>query len=259
PRITWDRDHDRLTPRRGARLLALVNGGTIPDRGTYSVYLGEDGPRVGELDEEMVNETVAGQVITLGATSWRVERITRDRVIVIPAPGETGKLPLWRGEGPGRPMALAHALGAFTREPAARPSEEAKRWLLAEYPLDEFAAENLVRFVDEQKQATGAVPNDREIVVECFRDEMGDWRVCVLTPFGARIHAPWALVLEAKLSSQFGFDVQTMWTDDGIVPRFADADEKPDAATLIPSPDEVKDLLIERLGASALFGGQFGE
>ena len=140
-----------------------------------------------------------------------------------------------------------------------RSSEAAQRWLLAEYPVDDFAAENLVRYVAEQKQATGTVPNDREIVVERFRDELGDWRVCVLTPFGARVHAPWALVLEAKLSSEFGFDVQTMWTDDGIVLRFADADATPDAATLIPSPDEVEDLLVERLGSSALFAGQFRE
>ncbi len=259
PRVTWDRETDRLSPRRGARLLALVNGGTIPDRGTYGVYLGEEGPRVGELDEEMVNETVAGQVFTLGASSWRVARITRDRVIVAPAPGETGKLPFWRGEGPGRPIELGFALGAFSREIAARSVEDARRWLLDEFPVDENAAANLVRYVDEQKHATGTVPSDREITVERFRDEMGDWRVCVLTPFGSRVHAPWALVLEARLSATFGFDVQTMWTDDGIVLRFADADEAPDAAVLLPSPDEVEDLLVDRLGASALFAGQFRE
>ena len=261
PRIVWDRASDELSARRGAKMLALVNGGTIPDRGTYGVYLGDDGPRLGELDEEMVNETVPGQVFTLGASSWRIERVTRDRVVVVPAPGEAGKLPFWRGEGPGRPLELGRALGAFVREMSTLTREVALARLRSDYRLDELAATNLLAYLDEQRAATGVLPTDRAITIERFRDELGDWRVCILTPFGARVHAPWAIALEAGLGSRgnSGFEVQTMWSDDGIVLRFADADELPDAHALIPDPDEIDDLLVEQLGGSALFAAQFRE
>jgi len=259
PRIVWDRENDGLTPRRGSKMLSLVNGGTIPDKGMYTVHLGEDGPRLGELDEEMVAETVAGQVFTLGASSWRVERVTRDRVIVTPAPGESGKLPFWRGEGPGRPIELGRALGAFVREIDALTREEANARLIEVYGLDELAAGNLLDYIAEQRSLTGALPTDRAVTIERFRDELGDWRVCILTPFGARVHAPWAIALEARLGAETGFEIQTMWSDDGIVLRFADSDELPDSQTLIPDPDEIEDLLVEQLGASALFAAQFRE
>ncbi len=259
PRLVWDRATDVLSARRGAKMLALVNGGTIPDRGMYAVYLGEDGPRLGELDEEMVNETVAGQIFTLGASSWRVERVTRDRVIVSHAPGESGKLPFWRGDGPGRPIELGRALGSFVREIDALPREQAMSRLVDDYGLDELAAVNLLDYVGEQRAATGTLPTDRALTIERFRDEMGDWRVCILTPFGARVHAPWAIALEARLGAATGFEIQTMWSDDGIVLRFADTDELPDADMLIPDPDEIEDLLVEQLGATALFAAQFRE
>ncbi|HWN70591.1 MAG TPA: DEAD/DEAH box helicase, partial [Haliangium sp.] len=208
PRIIWDRETDVLTPRRGAKTISLISGGTIPDRGTYGVYLGEDGPRVGELDEEMVHETTPGQTFTLGATTWRVERITRDRVLVTPAPGEAGKLPFWRGDGPGRPIELGRAIGGFVRELAAMEPERALAHLAERHRLDPLAARNLLAYIEEQRAATGTLPTDRSITIERFRDELGDWRVCILSPFGARVHAPWALALQARLGQSAGFPVQ---------------------------------------------------
>jgi ATP-dependent Lhr-like helicase len=262
PRLVWDRDADRLTARRGAKSIAAVSGGTIPDRGLYGVHLGADGPRLGELDEEMVHETRPGQTFTLGASTWRVEQITRDRVLVSPAPGEPGKLPFWHGDRPGRPIELGRAVGGFVREleAVAREGDEAaEAWLRARCPLDELAAINLLSYVREQQEATGTLPTDRAITVEQFRDELGDWRVCILSPFGARVHAPWALALERSLSAGAGFEVQTLYSDDGIVLRFADAEELPGLDQLLPDPDEIEDLLVEQLASSALFAAQFRE
>jgi len=179
PRLIWDRQADTLAPRRGARMLAILSGGTIPDRGLYAVHIAGDGPRVGELDEEMVHETQPGSVITLGASSWRVQEITRDRVFVTPAPGEVGTMPFWRGEGPGRPIELGRAMGAFLRELHAH--RDGQGWLEREHHLDPLAAENLLRYVREQHGATGALPTDKAITIERFRDELGDWRICILT------------------------------------------------------------------------------
>ncbi len=259
PRLVWDRDADRVEGRRGSAKLALLSGGTIPDRGQYAVHLGPDGPRIGELDEEMVYESRAGQTLTLGASTWRVAEITRDRVVVTPAPGEVGRLPFWRGEGPGRPVELGRALGAFVRDVAGRPDSEAEDLLRKEYRLDRWAARNLIAHLAEQREATGTLPSDRAITVERFRDELGDWRVCILSPFGARIHAPWALALEARLGDRAGFEVQALCSDDGIVLRFADAESAPGAELLIPEPEELEDLLLEQLGRSALFASQFRE
>ena len=259
PRLSWDRARDVLLPRRGTPMLSRLNAGTIPDRGTFAVHLGADGPRVGELDEEMVYESREGDTFLLGASTWRVEDITRDRVVVSPAPGEPGRLPFWKGDGPGRPKELGRALGAFTRELGALDRESAERYLAAELPLDERAAANLAAYVDEQKQATGTLPTDRALTVERFRDELGDWRVCILSPFGSRVHAPWAMALSRELSRRAGFEVQVMYTDDGIVLRFADADEAPPLEALFPSPDEIDDLVIEELGETSLFAALFRE
>jgi ATP-dependent Lhr-like helicase len=259
PRLTWDRDSDVLSARRGARTLAAVSGGTIPDRGLYGVYLGEEGPRVGELDEEMVHETQPGHVVTLGASSWRVEQITRDRVIVTPAPGEVGRMPFWRGDGPGRPIELGRALGAFSRQLGELGADEARARLERDYQLDPFAAENLLAYLREQREATGTVPTDRAITVERFRDELGDWRICILTPFGALVHAPWALAVQAGLSAETGFDVQAMWSDDGICLRLSDSDESFEQVELFPDPDEVEQLVVDQLGHSALFASHFRE
>ncbi len=269
PRLIWDRERDALEPRRGTSKIALLSGGTIPDRGLYAVHLGPDGPRIGELDEEMVHETRAGEVVTLGASSWRVTEITRDRVIVTAAPGEVGRLPFWRGEGPGRPVELGRALGRFVRELAERCQGSGKdlhahradgeAWLMADYDLDPFAARNLADYLIEQHEATGCLPTDRAITIERFRDELGDWRVCILSPFGARLHAPWALALEAQLSSEKGYEVQALWSDDGIVLRFADADEVPGTDTFLPDPEDIEDRVVAQLERSALFAGQFRE
>jgi len=270
PRLLWDREADRLEARCGAGRLALVSGGTIPDRGLYAVHLGPDGPRIGELDEEMVHETRPGQTVTLGASTWRVVEITRDRVVVAPAPGEPGRLPFWRGEGPGRPVELGSAVGRFVRELAeralgagagdrsgARPDAEA--WLRERYRLDAFAARNLVDYLQEQHDATGCLPTDRAITLERFRDELGDWRVCILSPFGARVHAPWALAIESQLSTAVGWEVQALWSDDGIVLRLADAEALPERDVLVPDPEEVTDRVVEQLAHSPLFAGQFRE
>ena len=257
PRVTWDRDSDQLTARKGARTLAMVNGGTIPDRGLYRVIMGHGGPRVGELDEEMVHEVRAGQNFLLGATTWRIEEITRDTVYVSAAPGEPGRMPFWRGDGPGRPIEVGQAIGAFLRSMDGRA--DATEVLQSDYGLDRLAAGNLVRYIEEQKQATSTLPTDRAITIERFRDEIGDWRVCILSSFGSRVHAPWALALEAKLGAQVGFEVQALWTDDGIVLRFADVDELPELPDLALDPEEVQDLLVEQVGHSAMFGAQFRE
>ena len=259
PLLSWDRQTDRLSPRRGAAMTVRMNAGTIPDRGNYAVFLGSEGPRLGELDEEMVFETRAGENILLGASTWRVEEITRDRVIVSPAPGEPGKLPFWRGEGPGRPIELGRALGAFVRELGDLPRDSAVDWLLANTPLGPFAARNLAGYIAEQREHTGTLPTDRAITVERFRDELGDWRVCILSPFGARVHAPWAMALQHTLSVGSGFEVQAMYTDDGIVLRFADTEDLPALTALLPDPDEVEELVTEQLGHTALFAGLFRE
>ena len=259
PLLAWDRSNDVLTPRRGAAMTVRMNAGTIPDRGQYAVRLGADGPRLGELDEEMVFETRPGENILLGATSWHVEEITRDAVIVSPAPGEPGKLPFWRGDGPGRPIELGRAIGAFLREMGAQGREAAVDWLMAQAPLDRYAAENLVRYAFEQREHTGSLPTDRRITIERFRDELGDWRVCLLTTFGARVHAPLAMALQHRLAGEGGLEVQVMYTDDGIVLRFADAEELPDLAGLLPEPEELDELVTAQLADTALFAGLFRE
>jgi ATP-dependent Lhr-like helicase len=264
PRIVWNRDTDTLAARKGSKALAATSGGTIPDRGLFGVHLGPDGPRVGELDEEMVHESLPGQTFMLGASTWRIEEITRDRVIVSPAPGEPGRLPFWHGEGPGRPVELGRAVGAFTRELGGLDTTAAEARLEADWGLDHLAARNLSRYLEEQREATGTLPTDRAITIERFKDELGDLRVCILSPFGARVHAPWALALEARLSVASGFEVQTMWTDDGIVLRFVETegglgDGGPDLDTLLPDPDQVESLVVEQLGNSSLFAAQFRE
>ena len=258
-RVTWDRDTDVLSTRRGSKQVAVFNAGTIPDRGTYSVHMGEGGPRLGELDEEMVHESAAGQNIMLGASTWRIEQITRDRVMVSPAPGETGKLPFWRGDGPGRPAALGRAMGAFAAEVSRKDADEARAWLQENHGLDAYAAQNLVAYVHEQREVTGTLPTDRRITVERFRDELGDWRVCILSPLGARVHAPWALAIQAQLESHFGFEVQAMWSDDGIVLRLVEVEDVPEVELLLPDPDEVEEQVVEQLAHSAMFAGQFRE
>lgn len=259
PLLAWDRTGDELRPRRGAAMVTRMNAGTIPDRGNYTVTLGPEGGRLGELDEEMVFETQAGENILLGATTWRVEEITRDRVIVSPAPGEPGKLPFWRGDGPGRPIELGRALGEFVAEAGGMPRKRAVAWLQKHAALDTRAADNLVDYLHEQRQHTGSLPTDRSITIERFRDELGDWRICILSPFGARVHAPWAMALQHELSSRSGFDVQLMYTDDGIVLRFADIDELPDVDTLLPDPDELEEKVTEQLAHTAMFAGLFRE
>jgi ATP-dependent Lhr-like helicase len=259
PRLTWDRATDRLTPRRDARLVSILSGGTIADRGLYAVHLGPQGPRIGELDEEMVYESRVGETFLLGASTWRIAEITRDRVIVTPAPGEPGKMPFWRGEGPGRPLELGRALGAFVRELGDRKQREAETWLTQTTPVERRAARNLWRYVADQREATGTIPTDREITIERFRDELGDFRVCILSPFGARVHAPWALALESRLGTSAGFEVQTIWSDDGIVLRFAGLDDPPELRTLVPDPEEIEDLVLAQLTRSALFATHFRE
>lgn len=259
PLLSWDRTTDVLSPRRGAVLVTRMNAGTIPDRGAFGVHLGEDGPRVGELDEEMVFEMRNGDNITLGASTWKVESITRDRVIVSPAPGESGRLPFWRGDGPGRTVELGEAIGAFLRKLSRFGEARTKKWLLEHTTLDDYAAQNLAAYISEQRSDTGALPTDRAITVERFRDELGDWRICILTPFGARIHAPWSMALQRVLSEQNGFEIQVMYTDDGIVLRFADTEELPDIDLLLPDPETVDELVTEQLAGTSLFAGLFRE
>ena len=254
PRIVWDRVEDTVRARRGALQLAVTNAGTIPDRGLYGVHL-PDGRRVGELDEEMVYEARPGQTFLLGASTWRIEEITRDRVIVTPAPGAPGAIPFWKGEGIGRPKELGRAIGEFSREAVDREPAE----LAAEYDLDERAALNLSTYLREQRDATRVVPSDRTIVVERFRDEIGDWRLCVLSPFGGRVHAAWALALSARIRDDFGLESDAIWSDDGIIVHLPDADEAPSADLVMVEPDALEELVVRELSGSALFGARFRE
>jgi ATP-dependent Lhr-like helicase len=259
PRLIWDRVTGVLRSRPGAQRLAVTNGGTIPDRGLFGVFLvGEKSSRVGELDEEMVYESRVGDVFVLGASSWRIEDITPDRVLVSPAPGRPGKLPFWHGDTAGRPAELGRALGAFSRELTALPAEEARDRVRAA-GLDEWAAGNLVAYLAEQREATGYVPDDRTLVVERFRDELGDWRLIVHSPFGARVHAPWALAISARLRERYGMDAQAMHADDGIVLRIPDTDEPPSADLALFDPDDLERMVVDELGASALFAARFRE
>ncbi|HXH96774.1 MAG TPA: DEAD/DEAH box helicase, partial [Gaiellaceae bacterium] len=257
PRIVWDRTAGVIRGRPGARRLAVTNAGTIPDRGLFGVFIADGGGRVGELDEEMVYEARAGQVIMLGASSWRIEEITRDRVLVSPAPGVPGAVPFWKGEGIGRPYELGEAIGRFSRELLAFDDERALQRLAPD--LDLRAARNLVAFLREQERSTGAVPSDRTVVVERFRDEIGDWRVCILTPFGARVHAPWAMAVGARLRESLGVEVQSIWSDDGIAFHLPDADTPPPTDLLTLDPDELEELVVGELGQTALFGARFRE
>ena len=259
PRIIWDRTGGTIRPREGARRLAVTNAGTIPDRGLFGVFLVDGGGRVGELDEEMVYEARAGQTFLLGASTWRIEEITRDRVLVSPAPGLPGAVPFWKGEGVGRPYELGEKVGAASRELSALGDDQALERLREDFMLDERAARNLLAFLRDQADATGAVPSDRTIVIERFRDEIGDWRVCVLTPFGGRVHAPWAMAITARLRESLGLDAQSIWSDDGIAIHFPDADVPPSLEEMLVDPAEVEDLVVTELGETALFGARFRE
>ncbi|MFI8258438.1 Lhr family ATP-dependent helicase [Streptomyces filamentosus] len=293
PRVVWDRIAGTVTGRPGAQRLAVTSGGTIPDRGLFGVFLaGADpkrgGGRVGELDEEMVYESRVGDVFTLGTSSWRIEDITRDRVLVSPAPGVPGRLPFWKGDQLGRPLELGRAVGAFLRELGALGEDDA-RLRLASAGLDAWAADNVLAYLREQREACGHVPDDRTILVERFRDELGDWRVVVHSPFGAQVHAPWALALGARLSERYGMDAQVMHADDGIVLRLPDADlmdldmglDLLDHEPIGPGPradaeydadkapvgaadtvfdkDEVARVVTDQVGGSALFASRFRE
>jgi ATP-dependent Lhr-like helicase len=261
PRLVWDRDTDTLHGRPGAQRLAVTSGGTIPDRGLFGVFLvGEKPTRVGELDEEMVYESRVGDVFALGASSWRIEDITHDRVLVSPAPGQAGRLPFWHGDQLGRPYELGVALGAFVRECAAM-TPAAARHCLADAGLDEYARDNLVAYLDEQREATGHLPDDRTLVIERFRDELGDWRIVLHSPFGARVHAPWALLIGDRLHEKYGLDAQVAHSDDGIVVRLPDGDDDPTdlRELLLPDADEVDAAVTALVGGSALFASRFRE
>ena len=259
PRIVWDRTGGTIRGRDGARRLAVTNAGTIPDRGLFGVHLVNGGGRVGELDEEMVYEARAGQTFLLGASTWRIEEITRDQVIVSPAPGVPGAVPFWKGEGVGRPYELGEQIGQASRELGSLTRAKALERLTERHMLDDRAAQNLLTFLEEQQAATGAIPSDRTVVVERFRDEIGDWRVCILTPFGARVHAPWAMAVGARLRDSLGMDAQSIWSDDGIAFHLPDADAPPPTEDLIPDPDELDDLVVQEVGQTALFGSRFRE
>jgi ATP-dependent helicase Lhr and Lhr-like helicase len=257
PRIIWDRTAGVVRGREGARRLAVTNAGTIPDRGLFGVFIVNGGGRVGELDEEMVYEARAGQVIMLGASSWRIEEITRDRVLVSPAPGVPGAVPFWKGEGVGRPYELGEAIGKFTREILSLSEARAMDRLTTD--LDRRAATNLLSFLREQERVTGVVPSDRTVVVERFRDEIGDWRICILTPFGARVHAPWAMAVGARLRDSLGIEVQSIWSDDGIAFHLPDADAPPATDLLVLTSEELDELVLAEVGQTALFGARFRE
>ncbi|HTW03093.1 MAG TPA: ATP-dependent helicase [Streptosporangiaceae bacterium] len=267
PRLVWDRTTGTLHGRPGGQRLAVTSGGTIPDRGLFGVFLaggqrdssGRHSRRVGELDEEMVYESRVGDVFVLGASSWRIEDITADQVLVSPAPGQPGRLPFWHGDAPGRQAELGRAIGQYCRELGAASPQEAMRQLRRD-GLDQLAAENLISYLTAQREATGYLPDDKTLVMERFRDELGDWRLVLHSPYGARVHAPWALAIAARLRERYqGMDVQALHTDDGIVIRVPDADDPPPAGVALLDPDEIEQLVTDELGSSALFASRFRE
>jgi ATP-dependent helicase Lhr and Lhr-like helicase len=264
PRLVYDRDAGVLTARPGAQRLAVTSGGAIPDRGLFTVYLAagadsEKPSRVGELDEEMVYESRPGDVISLGATSWQITEITHDRVLVIPAFGQPARLPFWRGDSVGRPAELGAALGAFTGE-LSRLAPDTFQERCAAIGFDDYATENLRRLFDDQRQATNAVPTDSTLVVERFRDELGDWRVILHSPYGLRLHGPLALAVGRRLHERYGIDEKPTASDDGIVVRLPDTEDAPPGADLfVFEPDDVEPIVTAEVGGSALFASRFRE
>jgi ATP-dependent helicase Lhr and Lhr-like helicase len=261
PRLTWDRVANKLTTRQGSQRVAIINGGTIPDRGLYGVFLAgaTKGARVGELDEEMVFESRNGDTIVLGASTWRIEEISHNKVTVSPAPGEPGKMPFWRGDSAGRPVEFGRKIGEMSRELLRLPRPVAFSKLVEDHSLDPTAAENLLKYLEDQVVATGRIPSDEDIVIETCRDEMGDRRVCVLTPFGSAVHAPWCMAVTSKLRAGRGLEVESMWSNDGFVLRVPDSDEVIRSEDLLPSPAEFRDLVLRQLGSTSMFAAKFRE
>jgi len=261
PRLTWDRLNNKLTARQGAKNVAIINGGTIPDRGLYGVFLAgaTKGGRVGELDEEMVFESRTGDTIILGASTWRIDEISHDRVIVTPAPGEPGKMPFWHGDAPGRPAEFGERIGKMSREIVQMPHTVAFNQLVEQHSLDENAAENLLRYLAEQVASTGRLPSDQDIVIETCRDELGDRRICVLSPYGSRVHVPWCMAVVAKIRAERGWEVESMWSEDGFVIRLPENEEPVEPELLLPSPVELKELVLRQLGSTSLFAAKFRE
>ena len=274
PRVVWDRVTDVVEGRRDARVVAVTSGGTIPDRGLFGVFMvGEAGHarpagRRARRGDGLRVEPGSARSSSLGASSWRIEEISHDRVIVSPAPGVPGKLPFWQGDAVGRPIELGRALGAFVGEVEADlargadgPGDGRAPGCARRTTSTSCAAENLLAYLEDEREATGALPTDQRIVVERFRDELGDWRLCLLTPFGGRVHAPWSLALEARLAERLGLEVQTIWSDDGIAIRLPEGDAPLDGveALLFPEPDEVEDLVVGQVADSALFASRFRE
>jgi len=255
--VVWDRAAGVLRGRAGAQRLAVTNSGTIPDRGLFGVFL-PDGTRVGELDEEMVYESRVGETFLLGATTWRIMEITFERVVVTPAPGELGKMPFWHGDGPGRPIELGRAVGSLVRELRSGGNDAAGARLRQRCGLDESAADNLLAYLEDQAEATGAVPDDRTVVVERFRDEIGDWRVCVLTRSAPRSTRPGGRVAGPPAGG-LGHRGGLMWGDDGIVMRLPEAVDELVVDDLLFDPDEVRDLVVARLPETSMFASRFRE
>src|ERR1051325_704589 len=263
PRLTWDRVANTLTARQGAKRIAITSGGTIPDRGLYGVFLAgtekHQSARVGELDEEMVFEASVGETFVLGASTWRIEDITHDKVIVTPAPGQPGKMPFWKADAAERTVPFGEAIGKLVREIRETKRGDAIKRLVKKHDLDQLAAENFLQYLKDQEEATGSVPDHRTIVIERVTDELGDWRVCVLSPFGGKIHAPWAMAVAAKVRNELAIDIETMWADDGFIVRFPETDQPPATELVLPDPDEVEQLLLRQLGASSMFAAKFRE
>ncbi len=264
PRIVWDRKTGLIRARKGAGRIAVVNAGTIPDRGYYGVFLDAaessgTGRRVGELDEEMVFEAREGEVFVLGASSWRITEITHDRVLVTPAPGQPGKMPFWRGDRVGRGAALGEAMGELAREIAQRTESSAMVYLQSHHDLEIRAAKNLVKYIHDEQRVAGQVPSDRTILIERFVDEVGDTRVCLMSPYGGRVHAPLATVLAERFRTEMGMEVECVWSDDGIVLRFPGTESIPEVRRLFPTAEDVEDIVVRAVGGSALFAARFRE
>jgi ATP-dependent helicase Lhr and Lhr-like helicase len=257
PRITWDRTTGRITGTRGSRMTAVISGGTIPDRGLYTVNLA-DRTRLGELDEEFVHESRVGDVFQLGSSTWRINTIEHDRVIVTPAPGAPARMPFWHGEFMARSIELSRRVGALRRESSV--SQASDEEFAAEHECDVSSATTLRSYVAEQRAATGVVPDDRTFVVEHFRDEVDAVRVVIHAPVGARVTAPWGMALAQRAREVLGgnADVQVQTSDDGLMLRLPNLGGEPPVRALFAlTSEEARRRVLEEVGTTPLFGARF--
>jgi ATP-dependent helicase Lhr and Lhr-like helicase len=257
-RISWDRVNNTLRALPGSNHLAITSGGTIADRGYFGVYLEDGRTRVGEVDEEFILESRVGDTFILGSSVWRMIAIDANRLTVVAAPGQPARMPFWRGEGIGRSFEVGRQIGEFRRTIGARlDTPGCTEQIQQAYPVDGRSAWNIVEHLRRQREATGMVPNDRLILIEGFRDEIGDPRIIIHSCFGRRVNALLGLVLARRLENRVAVEPQMLYNDDGILLRCSDVDTLPLDLLEGLTPGEASEIILTDILSSPLFGGQF--